>query len=247
MFGNNIIKLDEVDSTNKYALRLIDSEKVPEGTVVIARKQNEGRGTDQRQWESEAGMNLTFSVLLYPKFLSAESQFYLNKVFSLGLIDFLKEQSLEQLHIKWPNDVYIGKDKVSGILIQNAVQGFTFRYCIVGIGLNLNQEEFRGEAPNPVSLKMITGKDYDPDAILKSLLEHLEYRYNQLADGANEVIDRDYLEYLWRYKTMAKYKMKDEIFDAMIIGVDKYGHLLLEVPSVRIIECAFKEVEFLPD
>ena len=141
MIGKNIIEIEETDSTNLYTSILLKSKKIPEGTVISAFRQNSGRGQGNNLWESEAGKNLTVSIVLYPYFLPIEEQSMLNKVISLGIYDMMTAltKGKANIKIKWPNDIYISDKKVSGILIENAIIGNKFIHSIVGVGININQ------------------------------------------------------------------------------------------------------------
>ena len=245
MIGGNKIRLEQTDSTNMYLLRLMETERPEEGTVISAGYQTAGRGAESNAWESEAGKNLTFSFVLYPDFLAAEAQFTLNKFISLGITDYLRNIVDKPVSIKWPNDIYIGNKKIAGILIQNGIQGNRFQFAVIGIGLNVNQDVFAGDAPNPVSIRMITGRSHDLDLVLDVLCGTIDKRYRQLINGEIPAIDRDYLGLLYRYGEKALYEINGKKVEARITGVSKYGRLQLEVPSQRIIECDMKEVVFI--
>jgi BirA family transcriptional regulator, biotin operon repressor / biotin---[acetyl-CoA-carboxylase] ligase len=244
--GIETIRLNEVDSTNRFFMDWLNREKPAEGTLVVTDYQTAGRGTDGAAWESEHSKNLTFSFLLYPVFLAPEAQFYLNKIVSLGLIDLVREllPGRDDIRIKWPNDLYIGDRKVAGTLIQNGVKGSKFEYSVIGIGLNVNQSAFLGEATNPVSFKMVFGKDFDLDAVLLKTLEKIEYRYHQLQQGNNKAIDEEYLKCLYRFGELSGFQFKGKSITAKITGVNRYGQLILEIPGDRIIECDLKEIKF---
>lgn len=247
MIGNKMIRLQEVDSTNRFMIDWLTSEKIDEGTVLITDYQTSGRGVDGSLWESEQNRNLTFSFVLYPHFLAIDAQFYLNKTISLGLFDVVEEMvgGLVPVRIKWPNDIYAGDSKIAGILIQNGVRGSRFDYSVVGIGLNVNQEVFHGHAANPVSLKIITGSEYDLSDMLEKTISNLENRLVQLQEGKKPEMDRDYLEVLYRYNQLSSYQYKEKHIQAKILGVNRYGQLQLEIPGDKIIECDLKEIRFI--
>ncbi|MBW6460551.1 MAG: biotin--[acetyl-CoA-carboxylase] ligase [Bacteroidales bacterium] len=246
MIGIEIIRLKEVDSTNRFMMDWLTKEKVNEGTVVITDFQTAGRGADGSLWESERNRNLTFSFTLYPHFLAIDAQFYLNKVISLGLYDIVNELVADKtpVRIKWPNDIYAGDRKIAGILIQNGVKGSQFEYSVIGIGLNVNQDKFQGDASNPVSLKIITGTDSNLTDILEITIDKLESRLAQLREGKKPSIDQDYLDVLYRFNQIASFLYKDKPIQARIIGVSRYGQLQLEIPGEKIIECDLKEIKF---
>ena len=152
MIGNNHIRLNRVNSTNKYAVEMIAKSKPIEGTVISASFQYEGRGQIGRFWESEAEKNITCSTILRPDFLEASDQFQLNIAISLALHDFISHfLDNKDVKIKWPNDIYVGDKKIAGILLQNSLIGKKVNSTIVGTGININQTEFSGDVPNPTS------------------------------------------------------------------------------------------------
>lgn len=242
--GKAPIILADVDSTNNYANRLILSEAAEEGTVVLAHYQKMGRGQSGNKWESEPGKNLLCSVILYPRFLLAEHQFFISKVVSLALFDFLHTET-DKVTIKWPNDLYVGKTKIAGILIENALKGKFLLQAVAGIGLNLNQEEFLTDVPNPVSLKQITGKNYDVEAVAREVTTRLFYWYNKLKQGELEEIADNYFSHLFRIGQWSSFRKGNEMFEARIVGVGEYGQLLLEDRNGTITSYMFKEVEFV--
>lgn len=246
ILGNEIIRLKEVDSTNRFFMDWLNREKIEEGTVVISDHQTAGRGMDGSRWESEQAMNLTFSFILYPVFLAPDAQFYLNKTISLALAGVVNDllPGRDDIRIKWPNDLYIGDRKAAGTLIQNGVKGSRFEFSIVGIGLNVNQAEFPGDAANPVSLRMAGGHPFDLDDVLSKSLTSIEERYNRLKIGDKKQIDEDYLKLLYRMRELASFQYKGSSIHAMITGVNRYGQLILQIPGDRIIECDLKEVKF---
>lgn len=246
MIGNQIVRLGEVDSTNRYLMDWLARERPGEGSLVLADYQTAGRGMDENRWESQHGRNLTFSFVLYPHFLAVDAQFYLNKAISLALFDAVKELlDLPGVSIKWPNDIYIENRKVAGILIQNGVKSQQFDFSVIGVGLNVNQEGFGGEVSNPVSLKMVTGREYDLESVLKNLIMRFEFRLAQLKEGLKQQLDNEYLGALYRYRELAQYQYKGETITARISGVTRYGQLLLEIPGEKIIECDLKEIRFI--
>ncbi len=241
--SKKFIVLNEVDSTNNYAKQLLLS-KADEATVVLAQFQNAGKGQQGNRWESESGKNMLASIILYPYFLPAEKQFLISKVVSLALVDFLKTK-VEQVAIKWPNDIYIGNKKIAGILIENTISGSNLQSVIVGIGLNLNQENFVSEAPNPLSLKQITGLNYDAEIVAAEVLQSILNWYEKLKIGDFEAINSAYISTLFRMNKWAKYKKDENLFEARIVEIGEFGQLQLEMYDGSVQEYLFKEVEFV--
>lgn len=218
-----------------------------EGTVVRAIEQTAGKGQPGNHWESEAKKNITMSLLLRPDFLSIVDHFYISIAMSLGITDYLKQKNIEDVCIKWPNDIYVADKKICGILIENSIIGHTIDSSIVGIGLNLNQEIFLSDAPNPVSLTNITGETYDIPTELNQLCNALLRRYAMLANGNQETLRDEYISRLYRFNQMADYKLPsaDTVFKAKIIDVAPEGRLIMESDNGKIMKFAFKEVIFV--
>jgi BirA family transcriptional regulator, biotin operon repressor / biotin---[acetyl-CoA-carboxylase] ligase len=242
--NKNYIFLTEVESTNNYANHLVLSKAAVNGTVVLAQFQNKGKGQLGNTWESEFGKNLLVSYILVPQFLPATKQFYLSKIASLALFDFLKTETNE-ITIKWPNDIYIGNKKVAGILIENSIKGNYLDTTIIGIGLNLNQEQFISDAPNPVSLKQITRKAYDLENVAGQIWEYLAFWYEKLSAGNFDEVDSAYYYRLFRAGEWVFFAKRGEKFEAKIIGIAEFGQLILEDRNGVISEYMFKEVEFV--
>ncbi len=244
IIGSKIERIDELGSTNNYAATQLLTKRLPEGTIFVANSQLDGRGQVSNKWESEPGKNLTFSILLYPEFLEIMRQFEISKAISLGVADFLKEQTDDQVSIKWPNDVYIGNGKVAGILIENSIRIDKIASCIVGIGLNINQQKFISDAPNPVSLSQVTGQTYDLEESLATLCRKIDARYHQLCDRKFRQIDDDYTEMLYQLNCWSSYSDENGDFEGRILGVDQIGRLIIETRAGKVNKYHFKEVVF---
>ena len=245
MLKTNIIRLSQVDSTNNHAVGLLNRTRPEEGTVIVTDNQTMGKGLDSNRWESEPGKNLTFSLIIYPKF-AADRQFVLNKAVSLGICSFLQaELPRQSVSIKWPNDIYIGDKKACGILIQNSVLGNRFDYVIVGIGLNVNQTVFVSDAPNPVSMKIATGKDYNLDILLDKLLDSVYIQYDRIKPETSSRIETEYHMALYRSMEWHEYIVRNRGIIARITGTNNYGQLMLEAESGEALVCDLKEVKFV--
>ena len=237
------IVLNEVDSTNNYAKQLI-AKKAQHGTVVLAHYQNAGRGQKGNFWESARNKNLLTSLIICPHFLDAGQQFLISKIVSLALIETLSKHT-KNVQIKWPNDIYVGDEKIAGILIENTIKGSTLDYSVIGVGLNINQETFESEAPNPISLKQLTGKQFDIQQILNEYLTSFGEWYSILEEGNYKEIDRAYLAQLIGYQNWRTYRCNSNEFEAQITGIGDFGQLQLEEHNGKSYEFMFKEVEFV--
>ena len=242
--GQNLIRLKTVDSTNDFTKRLLKDSTPPEGTVVIAEFQQKGRGQRGMQWIAEQGKNLTFSLLLYPGYLSADQQFNLSKAVALGVLDFVKKRVGGKVSIKWPNDIYIDHSKVAGILIENTLKGNTVGSSIIGIGLNLNQTFFPEELANPTSLTLETGNNFDLDRSLRDLCKFLEVRLLQLKSDLS-VFDEEYQNNLYCLNQWRWFDCQGQSFYARITGVNEQGKLALEHQDGTLHYYELKTINFL--
>ena len=240
---NKLIKLNTVKSTNKYIQENIGELLEYNQVLVQAVTQTGGKGYGNNTWEAESGKNLTLSYLFKPGFLKPEKQFLISKFISLGIIDFF-ELYLVDIKIKWPNDIYAGDKKVAGILIDNSIIGDEFLYSIAGLGLNINQELFNPNLPNPVSLTNITGIKYRLDECRDVLIGLIQTRYKTLQETP-DIIDKDYLKYLYRYKMLYPFRYKKIWFKGRITGLDLFGKLIIEKETGEIHSYDYKEVEYM--
>jgi len=242
--GNTIIYIPDVESTNLYAISQLSGKEVIPGTVFLTDNQTAGRGQLSNQWESESGKNLTFSIFLKPSVIEIKRQFMISKMVCLGIVSFLNDY-VDDVKIKWPNDIYVGDRKICGILIENAVMQKNISWSVIGVGLNINQTDFLSDAPNPVSVKNITGKDYDLPMMLDKLLRKIDFYYRELVEGNYEKLDGKFLKYLYRLNEWWNFKDKNREYSGKIIGVNDIGQLLIEEKSGAVNIYNFKEVKFL--
>lgn len=238
-----IIRLEETTSTNNYLRSLIGKEPLPEGSVVVSEYQTAGRGQVGNSWESEGGRNLMFSVVLYPEFLPANRQFLISQIAALSVKETL-DQYVNGVTVKWPNDIYWQDRKICGMLIENDLTGHSLFCSVIGIGININQLHFMSDAPNPVSLTQITGKEYNREEILSRFLKRLYNRYLDLLLEKEEEIRRDYMRALYRRDGYHHYSDEQGNFEAYIHDIEPTGHLILELLDGERRRYAFKEVVY---
>lgn len=244
IIGSKLIFYRNIESTNNLAYGLVKSESVPEGTIIYTNYQSAGRGQKVNRWESEDGRNLLFSIVLFPVMVKPEDQFIISMFISLGICDFLKTL-IPACKIKWPNDIYAGDDKIAGILIESSITGDSLNSSIAGIGLNINQDHFPVNVPNPVSLKMLTGKEFDTDLCLKNLAGFLDKRYKQLISDELSGIRNEYISSLYRLNEWHNYNTRNGIFSGRIISVTDTGCLNIELRNKEINDFSFKEIDFI--
>jgi len=241
---NPIVRIQSTDSTNNYANRQIRDNDVLEGTVFLTYEQTAGRGQINNFWESEPRQNLTFSIVFYPEFLEIRRQFMLSKVVALGIYNGMNKY-VDQMSIKWPNDIYVGDKKLGGILIENSIQSGILKNSVAGVGLNVNQTVFHSNAPNPVSLQLLTNTQFDCETILTEVVAEINSFYELLRQGEFDRIDRKYISSLYRLNEKHGFRTGSEVFEGEIIGVNDIGQLLIRRDDGQILNFHFKEVEFL--
>lgn len=246
------INLSRVDSTNNFVRDMLSFGDQLDGmTLVVAEAQSAGRGQAGNHWEAEPGQNLTFSLLCHPDFVPASRQFIISQCIALAIVQALQAElpatgdPALALSIKWPNDIYVGDRKICGTLIECDLRGKNISNCIIGTGLNVNQTRFLSDAPNPVSLKQLTHREHDREAILAAICSGFQTRYDQVRQGEDEAIRQDYAERLYRRRGMHRYADVRGEFMAEIAAVEPTGHLLLRLEDGNTCRYEFKEVRFI--
>ena len=184
ILGEPLIELSTIDSTNIYAMAQIKAGLAKTGSCFRADYQTHGKGQHGRVWESSKGQNILCSYILELKKLDAlkkwtpTDQIGFSAAIALGIRAFFDAHTNGDTKIKRPNDIYWRDRKAGGILIENLLKGTEWTWAVVGIGININQTVFSPEAPNPVSLKQITGRDWDilslQEALSKALTKSIQ-------------------------------------------------------------------------
>ena len=238
-----ILRVAETASTNSLLRELVIKESLAEGSVVVADFQTAGRGQIGNTWESEAGKNLMFSLVLYPTCIPANRQFLISQIAALSVKEAL-DLYADHITVKWPNDIYWKDKKICGMLIENDLSGHNLYCSIIGIGINLNQTVFRGDAPNPVSLFQIIGKEVDREEVLHRFLSIFYRYYLSLLQEEHEDIRARYQSALYRREGYHGYKDEYGEFEACIHDIESTGHLLLALRDGSIRRYAFKEVSY---
>lgn len=249
------IILERVDSTNTYCREHLAELQAP--MMVRAVAQDAGRGQRGNSWESEPGKNLTFSILWHPEGVGAAEQFSISEAVSLGILDFLTELGLEG-KVKWPNDIYVGDKKICGILIEHFLFGSEIEHSILGVGINVNQRDFVSDAPNPVSVFQLTGRELELDEKARRVGELIESRLLRIGQSEGKIaMHLEYLENLWRKDGRAypfRDMVHDELYEGVIEDVEPAGVLVIRpvnepddglVREGFLRRYAFKEVVFI--
>lgn len=236
-----IYRFDTLPSTNDEAT----APQYVEGDIILAQCQTAGRGQRGHTWESREGENLTFSLLLEPQFLPPSEQFLISECVALGVCDALLHYGIEA-QIKWTNDIYIGDRKLAGILIEHKLQGSALARTVAGIGLNVNQKAFSDDLPNPISMAQASGREFDREQVLQTVVTSLMARYEQLRDGGAKELQADYHQRLYRLGQEHCYALPDgSRFRGIIRGVEPTGALRIENERGELLSFLFKEVEFV--
>ena len=239
---------DSIGSTNTYLRELGGGDPAYDYEVAVADFQTAGRGQKGNTWESEQGKNLLFSILAHPKNIKVREQFYISEAIALAVSDSimaaLGPQFAHEVSVKWSNDVYWKEFKMAGILIENTLQGDRILDTVVGVGLDVNQEVFLSDAPNPISLKYITGRDYDRDALLSDIVERFKGYMELQADKRSDV-DKLYRNRLFRREGYHRFRDAQGEFEACIEGIRPDGCLMLQTTGGEHRVYEFKQVQFI--
>lgn len=244
IIGTNVRHCQKVSSTNTVAAALLRDSNPPEGTVITASYQESGKGQPGNSWESESGKNLIMSVILYPVMVRPADQFILSRMVSLAVFDLVAKHTTAA-RIKWPNDIYAGNDKIAGILIENSIMGEALGSTIAGIGLNVNQTIFRSGAPNPTSLKHLTGTNHDLQAVTQELITLLDKRYAMVISGKAGLLESEYHAALYRAGEWHRYSDDEGMFDGMIEKVMPDGMLSVRKRNGIARLYAFREIDYI--
>jgi len=243
--GQNLIKLQEVDSTNNFLKELLSkSEPLSEGTVIMAGNQFAGRGQQDNTWHTQPGKNISTSVYLKPSFLPLNKQFYLNIAISLSVCDAVSAFLGEGVKIKWPNDLYYLNKKIGGILIENVLTGSSIKSSVIGIGLNINQDVFSDELSfKATSMVQILQKEIQLEVIMEKLFVFMEKYYLILKSGKFSILLNNYLQRLYKFNIKSDFIQNGKAFTGIIKGVEETGRLIIEIDGI-VASFNFKEIEF---
>lgn len=237
-FGIHYFK--ETESTNDLA----HEKRFRHKDLIITDSQTKGRGQRGSYWESKQGRNLTFSLVLEPRWLPAGSQFLLSEIISLAITDTLASYHINA-SVKWPNDIYVGDKKIAGILIENDIMGAYISRSIIGIGINVNQREFGKHIPNPTSMRLAAGKEFALQEVLKRFCNSFSLRETQFDQGDIENLSGEYFSRLYLANVPHKFSLPDgTVFEGTIRSVANNGELTVETEGGQHKTFLFKEILF---
>jgi BirA family biotin operon repressor/biotin-[acetyl-CoA-carboxylase] ligase len=248
--GQSFIHLKSVSSTNNYALGKLQEKLAAHGTVFFADEQTAGKGQRGKQWHTQTGTNIILSAIFDTSFLLIHHQFSFSAMVAVAVHDFFSKQATaEETSIKWPNDLYWRDRKAGGILIENTIRTNhqsavgNWPWAVVGIGININQTQFPSDLTNAVSLKQITGKDFDVIVLAKELCSCLETRYQQLKSGNGKELLALYNQLLYKKGQTVRLKKENVAFNCTINSVNELGEL--QVNGAMQNSFSFGEVEWI--
>lgn len=237
----NSFFIQQINSTNDLLKSMLREQQLPEGYVVHTGFQKAGKGQAGNTWESTEDKNLLFSLVLYPLRIKVEEQFLISQLVSVAIKKTLDAYT-ENISIKWPNDIYWNDKKLGGILIENSLQSGRIKSTVIGIGINVNQQSFVSNAPNPVSLFQITGNEHDVEKLLINIRDNILNEYKSYNPS---MIRATYGEILYRNTGFHAYKTENESFFAQLVAVHPDGCLELETETGERKYFYFKEVQFV--
>ena len=220
-----LIKLDAIDSTNIYVKELIAKGDIKNYTAIISKYQTRGRGRNNNIWLDEPSKNLNFT--LYKEFntFKIENKFLLNIISSISVFNLLKKYNLKNQSVKWPNDIMSGNKKISGILIENNIRGKLINYSVMGIGINVNQLNFKN-LPKATSLHIETGVTNSPDLMAEELQQILKLNFELMQENPDKLLD-DYNKFLFEKDKTVNYLTNNKILLGRLIKVNKLGEILI--------------------
>ena len=239
-----IVKLRTIDSTNDYLKSLVKKERLRQDTLVWTLEQTNGRGQMGTKWSSETDKNLTFSIFRKVQRVAIEEQFYVTMAASLAVKAVLQKLLIQNLSVKWPNDILSDKQKICGILIESVIKRSKLDAVILGVGLNVNQTDF-GDVLRATSIKSITGVHFDLEEILNLLVEQFHFYVQLLSEGKLNKIKEDYEANLFRKDKPSTFLGRKGKFVGIIKGVTPLGKLILLEEDDILNEYDLKEVQLL--
>ena len=235
--------LDTVDSTNNYAMAKVRAGLAKHGDAWFSPIQTAGKGQRGNTWQSSESVSIALSVVVEIQILNAAQQFQLSVAVALGCYDFFNKYAGDETAIKWPNDIYWRDRKAGGVLIENIFHGKGWKFSVVGVGFNINQSSFEDNLKNPVSLKQITGKNFDVVALAKELHQILLKKYELIKNESFTLLYKEYSKHLFCLNKKVKLKKDNSVFETTIKGVTEHGQLITQDTTERFFN--FGEVSWV--
>lgn len=244
--GHELLYFQEIDSTNTY-LKKLPLEEISHGLLCLVDSQTNGRGQYNKSWDSSPEKNLTFTIVFKP---SESSRFHIvTLVCAKAIIDEIESRYDLKPCIRWPNDIFIGDKKIAGLLTESTFSGNRIDRLLVGIGLNVNQEEFPGELKEIAgSLKLITGQEISREALLASLLSRMEYGYGRWHKRDQSLL-KEINQKIEGYGKWVKLKIGGEIRDepGKLLGINEKGQMTIINPEGEIETFSYEQIRIIAD
>jgi len=253
--GTPFVELQSIDSTSNYALAQIRANLAQPGICYFAHEQTAGKGQRSKSWTSEKNANIMLTIVVKPFFLQTFQQFHLSACVAVATHEFFKKIAGDDLKIKWPNDIYWQDKKLGGILIENVIgpkddqrrskenqSGPAWKWAVIGIGININQEKFPGNLKNPVSLKQITEQNFDVVELARGLCRTMNIYYKRLEKKSALVLEL-YNRALYKKNERVKFKKANRNFQCIVKSVNESGQLIVQHSIEEKID--FGEVEWI--
>lgn len=222
-----VIELDTIDSTNNYAMQLIDADTAQAGLTIIAGQQTQGKGQRGKNWEDVPSESLLMSLICTPERV-LEDQFVFNAGVSVAIANVLLSiYENWDIRIKWPNDIIINDKKAGGILIENVIRGNSWVYSIIGIGLNALQNSFPRYLPYATSLKCASGRNFDINHLAVQIRTSIIHSIYSNAPGAD--VMKQFNDLLYRRNAEQGFSDNTHTWTGLIKGVSARGQLEVQL------------------
>ena len=237
----NILK--KVDSSNNYAMGMVHEGMAKHGMAWFANEQNYGKGQRGKSWHSDPGENIILSIAVKPPATFEVSKFYFIALVSLTVRNFLQKLINKDIFIKWPNDIYIGDKKAGGILIENLVNSSSWKWSVIGMGLNINQQIFDKNISNATSVFNITGKKSEVIPLAQQLHLKILNAINNFSKKDEVEVLKSYNSFLYKKDALTTLKVSTGIISAIIKCVDENGNLIVD--NGKQLSLKFGDVEWI--
>lgn len=225
MENNQIIYYETIDSTNIEADRLA-RQGAEHGTVVVAKEQTAGKGRRGRTWASPAGDNIYMSVLLRPNLVPDKAPM-LTLVMAYSIAKVIKKQGIDEIQIKWPNDLILCGKKVCGILTEMKLDGYQIGHVIVGVGINVNTVDFPEELQDKA-----TSLDLKNESLLEDILTQFWVDYEEFlhVENLSFLVD-NYNKILVNCGKEVLVLEPQNEYLAVALGINESGELIVRLSS----------------
>ena len=244
--GHKVLYFEELESTNTY-LKKLPGEEIGHGLICLTDRQTRGRGQYEKNWDSQPGKNLTFTIAFKPK---ESGRFHIfTLVCAKAIIDEIEDNYGLKAYIKWPNDIYVGDKKIAGLLTESTFSGNKIDRLLVGIGLNVNQEHFSGKLQDiAVSLKLLTGEELSREQLLANVLSRIEYGYGRW-HKYDTALMKEINQKIEGHGQWVTLKINGEVREepAKLLGVNEKGQMTIINSECEIETFSYEQIRIIAD